>query len=90
MFLQTRCKIDTSGKCTFEKEWILTILVYVCYIASHILPNPTPSPNRTILEILYTPLPPPPIAITKRLQLQNNLRTTQTTLNTKSKISTTA
>lgn len=83
MFLQTRCKIDTSGKCTFEKEWILTILVYVCYIASHILPNPTPSPNRTILEILY-------ITITKRLQLQNNLRTTQTTLNTKSKISTTA
>lgn len=57
MFLQTRCKIDTSGKCTFEKEWILTILVYVCYIASHILPNPTPSPNRTILEILYTPPP---------------------------------
>lgn len=88
MFLQTRCKIDTSGKCTFEKEWILTILVYVCYIASHVLPNPTPSPNRTILEILYTP--PPPITITKRLQLQNNLRTTQTTLNTKSKISTTA
>lgn len=87
MFLQTRCKIDTSGKCTFEKEWILTILVYVCYIASHILPNPTPSPNRTILEILYNP---PPITITKRLQLQNNLRTTQTTLNTKSKISTTA
>lgn len=88
MFLQTRCKIDSSGKCTFEKEWILTILVYVCYIASHILPNPTPSPNRTILEILYTP--PSPITITKRLQLQNNLRTTQTTLNTKSKISTTA
>lgn len=88
MFLQTRCKIDSSGKCTFEKEWILTILVYVCYIASHILPNPTPSPNRTILEILYTP--PPPITITKRLQLQNNLRETQTTLNTKSKISTTA
>lgn len=88
MFLQTRCKIDSSGKCTFEKEWILTILVYVCYIASHILPNPTPSPNRTILEILYTP--PPQITITKRLQLQNNLRTTQTTLNTKSKISTTA
>lgn len=64
MFLQTRCKIDTSGKCTFEKEWILTILVHVCYIASHVLPNPTPSPNRTILEILYTPPPP-------QLQLQN-------------------
>lgn len=63
MFLQTRCKIDTSGKCTFEKEWILTTLVYVCYIASHNLPNPTPSPNRTILEILYTPPP--------QLQLQN-------------------
>lgn len=48
MFLQTRCKIDTSGKCTFEKEWILTILVYVCYIASNILSNPTPSPYKTV------------------------------------------
>lgn len=63
MFLQTRCKIDTSGKCTFEKEWILTILVYVCYIASHVLPNPTPPPTELFWKFCY---PPPP-----QLQLQN-------------------